>query len=242
MTGDTSAIPALDAAALATPAMLSEQVYRAITRLVERGELRQGASLRIEELARRLNVSPTPVREGLARLSATGLVVHEPRRGFRVAPPLTDAQLHNLMDARELLEVGAARLAVDARDTGFAASLRGAVQAQQDAVDAFVAAARSGRPGDPVTWAVIDADLAFHRVILSGTRNPFVVLMADALNGQAHRVRQSVEHGVSDAQEAVAEHHAIVDAVESGDRAAVEAAMRTHLRLVRTRASREIHD
>lgn len=233
-------VPILDGAGAGPPEMLSEQVYRAITRLVERGELRQGAPLRIEDLARRLNVSPTPVREGLSRLSATGLVVHEPRRGFRVAPPLTSEQLHKLMDARELLEVGAARLAVDSDDAVFPAALRRASQVQQKAVDAFVAASRSGEPADDVTWAVIDADLAFHRVILAGTHNPFVVLMADALNGQAHRVRQSVEHGVSDSQEALAEHAAIVRAVESGDGEAVETAMRLHLRLVRTRASREI--
>ena len=230
----------LDGAEVNPPRMLSEQVYRSITRLVERGNLRQGTSLRIEELARLLNVSPTPVREGLSRLAATGLVVHEPRRGFRVAPLLTAQQFHKLMDARELLEVGAVMLAVSSGDADFPAALRRASQAQQEAVDAFVAASRSAPPSGDITWAVIDADLAFHRVIFAGSHNPFVVLLADALNGQSHRVRQSAEHGVSDSQEALAEHAAIVQAVESGHRVAVESAMRMHLKLVRTRANREI--
>jgi DNA-binding FadR family transcriptional regulator len=107
-------------------------------------------------------------------------------------------------------------------------------------VDAFIAASQPGPPGDDVAWAVIDADLAFHHVIFARTHNPFVGLMADALNGQTHRVRQSAEHGVSDSQEALTEHAAIVRAAESGDRLAVESAMRMHLRLVRARANREI--
>lgn len=222
--------------------MLSEQVYRSIMRLVGRGQLGRGTPLRIEELARMLNVSPTPVREGLSRLEATGLVVHEPRKGFRVAPPLTAEQFDKLMDARELLEVGAATLAGGSGDVGFPAALRHALVTQQSAVDAFVAASELGHPSDDVTWAVIDADLAFHHVIFARTHNPFVGLMADALNGQSHRVRQSAEHGVSDSQEALTEHAAIVRAAESGDRLAVESAMRMHLRLVRARANSERKD
>lgn len=223
-----------------SPQMLSEQVYRSIVRSVGRGQLRRGAPLRIEELARVLNVSPTPVREGLSRLEATGLVVHEPRKGFRVAPPLTAEQFDKLMDAREILEVGAAGLAARSGDPAFAAALRHAFEIQQAAVDEFIAASRSGPPDDDVAWAVIDADLAFHHVIFARTHNSFVGLMADALNGQSHRVRQSAEHGVSDSQEALTEHAAIVRAAESGDQLAVESAMRMHLRLVRARASREL--
>lgn len=223
-----------------SPRMLSEQVYRSIMRSVGRGELRRGMPLRIEELARLLNISPTPVREGLSRLEATGLVVHEPRKGFRVAPPLTSEHFDKLMDARELLEVGAAALAVDSGDVGFPPALRHALTVQQAAVDAFIAASEPGPPSDDLAWAVIDADLAFHHVIFARTHNPYVGLMADALNGQSHRVRQSAEHGVSDSQEALTEHAAIVRAAESGDRLAVESAMRMHLRLVRARANREL--
>lgn len=222
-----------------SPSMLSEQVYRSIMRSVGRGELSRGAPLRIEELARRLNVSPTPVREGLTRLEATGLVVHEPRKGFRVAPPLTVEQFEKLMDAREVLEVGAAGLAAASGDADFAAALRQALAAQQAAVDAF-GSARPGSADDDAAWAVIDADVAFHHVIFARTHNPFVGLMADALNGQSHRVRQSAEHGVSDSTEALTEHAAIVRAAESGDGQAVESAMRMHLRLVRARARRDL--
>jgi DNA-binding GntR family transcriptional regulator len=237
----TTASPPLNGENGDVPRMLSEEVYRSIMRLVSRGQLQRGAPLRIMELARILNVSPTPVREGLSRLEATGLVVHVPRKGFRVAPPPTAEQLEKLMDARELLEVGAAGLAIHSGDGGFAIALRQALVAQHAAVDEFNAAPHDGPHSEDVAWAVIDSDLAFHHVIFARTHNPFVGLMADALNGQAHRVGQSAMHGVSDSQEALSEHAAIVRATESGDRQAVESAMRMHLRLVRARARRDLN-
>jgi DNA-binding GntR family transcriptional regulator len=176
------------------------------------------------------------VREGLSRLEATGLVVHVPRRGFRVAPPLTAEQFDRLMDAREILEVGAAGLAVAEGDPEFPTSLQAALAAQDAAVSAFDAASSDLDSA----WAVIDADIAFHHVIIDKTSNPFVPLMTESLNGQSHRVRQSAEHGVSDALEALTEHAAILRAAQSGDRAAVESAMRMHMRLVRIRGHRDI--
>lgn len=230
----------LDGAAPDSSRMLSERVYRSIIRSVGRGDLRRGAPLRIEELARQLKMSPTPVREGLTRLEGTGLVVHEPRRGFRVAPPLTREQFDKLMDAREVLEVGAAGLAAAYSEPGFAGALRQALAVQQAAVEAFAAVPEQSAAVDDAAWAVIDADVAFHHVIFASTHNPFIRLMADALNGQTHRVRQSAEHGVWDSAEALSEHAAIVRAAESGDRQAVESAMRMHLRLVRARARRDL--
>jgi DNA-binding GntR family transcriptional regulator len=67
--------------------------------------------LNIDALALDLNVSPTPIREALARLSAERLVTFEPFKGYRVSPLLTTMQVANLMHARRLIEVDAARLA-----------------------------------------------------------------------------------------------------------------------------------
>jgi DNA-binding GntR family transcriptional regulator len=220
--------------------MLSERVYRSILRLVHRGQLKGGAPLRIEELSRILNVSPTPVREGLARLAATGLVIHEPRKGFRVAPPLTSDQFELLMDARELLEVGASGLALATGSPDFAPALRKALQTQEAAAKAFHDPVNGNTDREEAEWAVIDADLAFHHVLFEFTGNPFIGVMADSLNGQSHRLRQQADRGVSDALEAVAEHTAILRAAESGDRGAIESAMRMHLRLVRARARHDL--
>ena len=67
--------------------------------------------LNIDALAIDLNVSPTPIREALARLAAERLVTFEPFKGYRVSPLLTTAQVAELMHVRRLIEVDAARLA-----------------------------------------------------------------------------------------------------------------------------------
>jgi DNA-binding GntR family transcriptional regulator len=67
--------------------------------------------LNIDALALDLAVSPTPVREALARLAAEGLVTFEAFKGYRVSPLLTTTQVADLMHVRRLIEVDAARLA-----------------------------------------------------------------------------------------------------------------------------------
>ncbi|WP_382309392.1 FCD domain-containing protein [Herbiconiux sp. UC225_62] len=87
-----------------------------------------------------------------------------------------------------------------------------------------------------LAWAVIDADLHFHRVIFQFTNNTYIKAMADALNGQSHRARQSAEQGISDDLEALNEHAAIAKAAHSGYPQIVEAAVKNHIDLVRQRA------
>src|SRR5690606_18696518 len=74
-----------------------------------------GERINIEALARRLEVSPTPVREALARLEADGLVRKRPLAGYTATPLLTRAEFDELVEMRLILEPAAARR-VAARD------------------------------------------------------------------------------------------------------------------------------
>jgi len=62
------------------------------------GKIEPGAKLRADDLKTKFEVSLTPVREALMRLSAEGLVIAEDQRGFRVAP----VSLNNLKEVTEL--------------------------------------------------------------------------------------------------------------------------------------------
>jgi DNA-binding GntR family transcriptional regulator len=211
---------------LTEPAALSERVYHAILKLLAQGEL-----------AAALKVSPTPVREALARLEATGLVVRQQRRGYRVPPPLDLEQVRGLMDARELIEVACIIHASEHGGDEFVADLSSAVQAQRAAVEAYQISSAVGRSvGGQSFWGVIEADLHFHTTILNHVGNSFLTLMANALQGQQHRVRQSTEQGISDAVDALEEHEAILAAVTTRSTETIAAAMRTHLHLVGQRA------
>jgi DNA-binding GntR family transcriptional regulator len=230
-----------DVPALAQSQVLSERVYRAVLQMLAQGSLRRGAALRIGVLSKALTVSPTPVREALARLAASGLIAHEARKGYRIAPPLTSEQLKELMDARRLIEVGAIGHACRNGGAAFRSDLTAALEAQSAAVDALNAA----KPGDraarvALEWRVIEADLRFHQVIFNHSRNQFIRVMADALRAQLYRIRQNAEKGVDDSMPALAEHRAILIAVTTGDPAAAERAMKRHIDLVESRSAADL--
>src|ERR1700761_3363710 len=112
---------------------LSERVYRALLQMLVQGNLKRGAVLRIDLLAKALDVSPTPVREALARLAMTGLVQHATRKGYSSAPPMDQKQLKELVDARRLIEVAAIGRACENGGDIFVAELRQALRAQRTA-------------------------------------------------------------------------------------------------------------
>ncbi len=91
---------------------LAEVVYRRIRRSIIRGEFPFGSSLSETELARKLAVSKTPVREALRRLAQEGLVVTTPHKGAVVAS-LTVKDLEEIYLMRSRLESLAARFAAE---------------------------------------------------------------------------------------------------------------------------------
>jgi DNA-binding GntR family transcriptional regulator len=227
--------------ALAQSQVLSERVYRAVLQMLAQGSLRRGAALRIGVLSKALAVSPTPVREALARLAAAGLIAHEARKGYRIAPPLTSDQLKELMDARRLIEVGAIGHACRNGGVAFRSDLAVALEAQSAAVDALNAANPADRAERvALEWRVLEADLRFHQVIFDHTRNQFIHVMADALRAQLYRVRQSAEQGLYDSAPALAEHRMILSAVATGDPATAESAMKRHIDLVESRSAADL--
>ena len=95
---------------------LTDSVYDAVMELVMDQHIEAGARVNIDLVARQLNVSPTPVREALARLEMDGLVIKEPLRGYSVTPMLDTKNFNDLYHVRRLLEPFAARSAAERRD------------------------------------------------------------------------------------------------------------------------------
>src|SRR6478752_6512748 len=84
--------------------VLADHVYEALLAALMDGRLEAGTPVSIDRMARELDVSPTPVREALARLESTGMVRRTALRGYRVAPLFTADELADLMDARLVIE------------------------------------------------------------------------------------------------------------------------------------------
>lgn len=82
---------------------LAERAFVAIHGSIMNGTYGPGYRLRIEELAAKLQISPTPIREALHRLQAMGLAEHIPHRGAHVTD-LNPEDLRDLYEARLALE------------------------------------------------------------------------------------------------------------------------------------------
>jgi DNA-binding GntR family transcriptional regulator len=91
---------------------LTEQAYDLLRREIITCALVPGADVSESELAERLQMSKTPVREALARLRNEGFVETFPRRGYRIVP-MTLSDMNELFDVRIILEGGTAALAAE---------------------------------------------------------------------------------------------------------------------------------
>jgi GntR family transcriptional repressor for pyruvate dehydrogenase complex len=179
------------------------------------------------ELALRLGVSRTVLREAMKQLQAQGLVhVSQGRRPrIRAAdarPTIesldtllrrTNGSLLHLVEARRPLEGEIAALAAErARPE----DVEAAAKALHDLESAATLDAR------------VEADVRFHRVLAEATRNPVLTLILDTVAGllRASRYRSIGEHGVRPAAEG---HREILEALRRRDPASARDAMRRHL-------------
>jgi DNA-binding GntR family transcriptional regulator len=207
--------------------VLADHVYEELLASLIDGRLEPGAAVSIDGTARELNVSPTPVREALARLEHTGMVRRVALKGYRVAPMFTQEDFAELMEARLAIEPVNARLACARLTPGDHAALAEAV--------ADLKKARRG-PSFAEFRDYLEADERFHRLIAEQTGNQFMVAAYSALGGQVQRFRLFGGVGITDAEQAIAEHQSVLDAFSSGDPEKAAAAMAEHVRNVRGRA------
>ena len=195
--------------------ILGDEVYRVLGEAILDERLAPGERLRDVELAERLGVSRTPVREALQRLERIGMVQVSANRWTRVSRP--DAKV--LADTREFVAYtmgNAVRLAVArCSDRDLAELVAGA--------DAMVAASAADD-----AFAILDTGSRFYERVMIATGNVlFITLMREA--EMALRRNLSGWHpSISAPVERTAEYAAFRDAVAARDGAAAEAILRAH--------------
>jgi DNA-binding GntR family transcriptional regulator len=207
LTGSVGAIP------LRTAAVLD-----AIKRAILAGELRPGQSLVEAELAQRLGVSKTPVREALKTLSGAGLVTMSPYRGATVRAIDADTA-RAIYDMRLLLEPEAVRRAVlrTAGQTDPAGSAAGGPVAGGPA---GLAAARAALDRADAATDEAERSLAnreFHRALYLGCGNPLLVGVLDDLRDQTALVSAAAWQQEPSWRQEAGEHRAILAAAAAGD-------------------------
>jgi DNA-binding FadR family transcriptional regulator len=210
---------------------LAERVAAHIRAEIVARRLAPGARLPGEvELARRLRVSRGIVREGRRQLVAAGLI--EVSNGRRAvvsklgAGPL-DGFIANAVATRQLAvnEVFELRRAIESEVAALAAQRRTADDVAELARHLERMRASVGR----LTY--LRHDLAFHRALAAATQNPLFTLLVDSMRvplAASMRASHVRRRGAREFAQAHAAHEAIFAAVQAGDPAAAERAMRAH--------------
>ncbi|MGA5894720.1 GntR family transcriptional regulator [Streptomyces venetus] len=193
-----------------------EKAYAYLKDTVLTDPAMQGAFLSEQELADRVGVSRTPVREALLQLAAEDLVELVPKRGARVSP-LTGREIRELMELRGVVERYAAQQLV-AGGTAPVAGLRSLLERQRELTGADQAR------------EFIAVDHCFHSALVSAVGNALLDRHYDGLRSRQVRAGVVALFNQQGRQEAVLEEHeAIVDALEAGDAQAACAAIDHHL-------------
>ena len=206
---------------------LSEKVYLILRTKILKRELKFGQKLLINEIARQLGVSRTPVKDAANRLALEGLVEKVPRRGTFVTT-LTSQDVAELLDLRLLLELYAAEKVLE----------KGRVElllAEMEKCMANLDRVANGDDLDREAWMSWNRDL--HLSLIRLADNSHLLQMYKGLNidlrlGQVLLYSRGVEYLVQTQQE----HQAIYEAFNNGNWEQVEKAISTHINTTKKEA------
>ncbi len=186
---------------------------------IEAGDYQPGDRLREVEVADRLSLSRTPVREALRRLEAENIIEHRPRLGA-VIRKLGQTELVELYEMRLVLERTAAEMAA-----------KHAAEAEIDEM-ARLNEEIAGALTAPPRAAAINQQ--FHRAIYLAARNRFLLEAARAMNNALLLLGPTTLADADRVNTVVRQHRQIIDAIGAGDidgaGAAAEAHLQTSLR------------
>ena len=155
---------------------LRDVVFNTLREAILKGDLKPGERLMELQLASKLGVSRTPIREAIRMLEQEGLAVTTPRKGAEVAK-MTLKDMEDVLEIRASLDEFASQLAT-VRITE--EQLMRLKQRKQD----FENSVKSGN-----VKMIAEADVEFHDVIYEATNNPKLVTMLNNLREQIYRYR-----------------------------------------------------
>ena len=208
---------------------LRDVVFNTLRQAILKGELEPGERLMEIQLADRLGVSRTPIREAIRKLELEGLVLMIPRKGAEVAK-ISEKSLRDVLEVRRSLDELAIELAIQRMTEED-------LQKLEEAQATFRKAVQSG---DAMTIA--ESDEHYHDVIYNATGNSRLVQILNNLREQMYRYRLEYIKDEDKRQILVIEHDQILKAIQ--DRRVVEAkiAIREHIDNQEITVSRNIKE
>lgn len=197
---------------------LTDRVYQILRDRILQGEFVPGERVNLTSLAHELQVSNTPVREAIARLQRLGLVDVVPYRGCYVQA-LNAAQMADIFDVRIALEELAARLAARRATPELLRRMEATIQAYEAAYS------------ESDMSAVIEADRAFHDILVQASGNSVLLDMLPTLSGRTRLLiaMNAPRPGKPMHKTALEGHWRILEALSEGDEDRAVQAVREEL-------------
>lgn len=195
---------------------LRDVVFNTLRQAILKGELKPGERLMEIQLAQRLGVSRTPIREAIRKLELEGLVTMVPRKGAEVAK-ITEKSLRDVLEVRKALEELAMQIACDKINEDIIGDL-------EIALDEFKKSINSKE-----LTAIAEADVNFHDVIYNATSNEKLIQILNNLREQMYRYRIEYIKDYNSHKRIIEEHELIIDCLKKQDKEKATRAICTHI-------------
>jgi DNA-binding GntR family transcriptional regulator len=195
---------------------LRDVVFNTLRQAILRGELAPGERLMEIQLAERLGVSRTPIREAIRKLELEGLVLMIPRKGAEVAK-ISEKSLRDVLEVRRSLE----ELAIELACERITKEGIGELEAAQTA---FCEALKTND-----TMEMAETDEHYHDIIYNATGNTRLVQILNNLREQMYRYRLEYIKDASKRQNLVIEHDHIIRAIKERRIDEARTAIRNHI-------------
>ena len=195
---------------------LRDVVFNTLRQAILRGELKPGERLMEIQLANKLGVSRTPIREAIRKLELEGLVLMIPRKGAEVAE-ITEKNMRDVLEVRKALEELAVQLACEKITAE-------EIEEMKKAAEEFKMILKS----KDIT-EIAEADVRFHDIIYMATDNQKLILLLNNLREQMYRYRVEYLKREEAYPQLIAEHAAIIEYISKGEKKAATDVMCKHI-------------
>jgi DNA-binding GntR family transcriptional regulator len=206
----------------------AERIYLTLKQEIQNHELKPGSAISIVDITKRLNTSPTPVREAISRLEQEGLIVS--RNGKKVVFILTVREINQIFDIKKALESSIASLAVERGKEVQFRELKKLLSKMEEFYQKTDFKQIDGSSGLG-SWLQLDSE--FHDLLYRMAENQKAKEMIALLNLQWHRFRLALLSLPGMLKKSVEEHISIGHAVAEKNKSLCYERMSSHLEQVR---------
>jgi GntR family transcriptional regulator, rspAB operon transcriptional repressor len=207
------------------PSLIRDTIFKDIKLEVLSCGLRPGAHIQEQQLVERYQVSKSPIRDALLRLEAEGLVEILPRKGYRIRPiSISDAE--EIYDMRQMLERECIARLIEKHD-----------ERAMQILNSF----RKG-PSSPDLVSWIEYNRAFHTSLAENCGSRRLAGMARVIIEHSQRLTcvSVTENAALRLDDFVAEHDALIEAIQAQDRRRAISLSRDHIESSRKRFNKAL--